>query len=198
MWQLVHKPLQPGRIDRYHIVKADDSVMSYAQVIDHWASDTAFADFFSGLLASSAFEAFYWETPPVTRASAQRPFECVLIDSPSLAMASPDALSFAEYFRAASGQAVVDFENLGGDARLIVPCPVEPTTACTHLAGFMRAAPTAAKRQLWQAVAAAVSDALNEQPLWISTCGLGVYWLHVRLDSFPKYYRHAPYQRPLR
>ena len=38
------------------------------------------------------------------------------------------------------------------------------------------------------------ASALSDQPLWVSTCGLGVYWLHVRLDSFPKYYRYAPYQ----
>ena len=31
-------------------------------------------------------------------------------------------------------------------------------------------------------------------PLWVSTSGAGVYWLHLRLDSFPKYYTHAPYR----
>ena len=34
--------------------------------------------------------------------------------------------------------------------------------------------------------------------LWVSTSGLGVYWLHVRLDSYPKYYQHAPYKNAAR
>jgi hypothetical protein len=29
--------------------------------------------------------------------------------------------------------------------------------------------------------------------MWLSTSGLGVAWLHIRLDSTPKYYQHQPY-----
>ena len=36
---------------------------------------------------------------------------------------------------------------------------------------------------------------LGGKPVWLSTAGLGVGWLHVRLDDRPKYYRHAPYVR---
>ena len=30
-------------------------------------------------------------------------------------------------------------------------------------------------------------------PTWLSTAGMGVSWLHVRLDSQPKYYGFAAY-----
>jgi hypothetical protein len=33
-------------------------------------------------------------------------------------------------------------------------------------------------------------------PVWLSTSGLGIYWLHFRLDTVPKYYTYAPYKRP--
>ena len=36
---------------------------------------------------------------------------------------------------------------------------------------------------------------LTEDSVWLSTSGLGVYWLHVRLDSRPKYYTYEPYKR---
>ncbi|MFC1774307.1 DUF6940 family protein [Pseudomonadota bacterium] len=196
MWQMQRKELQSGRIEQYQIVAADGSKMSYAQVVDCWGREPEFASFFSGQLASSAFDAFLWETPPVSRTSIHRPFECVLIDSPPLARAAPDATAFTEHFAAGSGQVIVSFDNLGGDARLISPCPLEPATACTHLAVFLRDAPVAAVVQLWQQVSVAITNALNDQPLWVSSCGLGVYWLHVRLDSFPKYYRYTPYQSP--
>jgi len=29
---------------------------------------------------------------------------------------------------------------------------------------------------------------------WVSTSGLGVAWLHVRVDSKPKYYSHEAYR----
>jgi hypothetical protein len=31
------------------------------------------------------------------------------------------------------------------------------------------------------------------QPIWLSTAGMGVAWLHIRLDERPKYYSHKPY-----
>ena len=34
------------------------------------------------------------------------------------------------------------------------------------------------------------------RPTWLSTEGSGVPWLHVRLDSRPKYYHHAAYAEP--
>jgi hypothetical protein len=40
----------------------------------------------------------------------------------------------------------------------------------------------------------AVDEQLGEQPLWLSTAGTGIFWLHVRLDSRPKYYTYQPYR----
>ena len=33
----------------------------------------------------------------------------------------------------------------------------------------------------------------TESPVWVSTAGMGVSWLHVRFDSRPKYYRWGEY-----
>jgi len=43
-------------------------------------------------------------------------------------------------------------------------------------------------------VGAALERQLGAQPVWLNTSGLGIYWLHIRLDSSPKYYTHAPYR----
>ena len=194
MWQVLRTELQPRHIEKYQIADADGSILTYAQVVDCWRNDPGFAGFFSDQLASSPFEAFLWETPPITRATIDRPFECVLVNNTRLAHTEPDRAAFSEYFGACSDQRIVSFDNLGGDARLVSPCPLRPVTACTHLAAFLRGAPATVAIQLWREVSAAISENLSDKPLWISTCGLGVYWLHVRLDSFPKYYHYAPYQ----
>ena len=34
----------------------------------------------------------------------------------------------------------------------------------------------------------------SQRPLWLSTNGLGVAWLHARIDARPKYYSHRPYR----
>jgi hypothetical protein len=37
---------------------------------------------------------------------------------------------------------------------------------------------------------------LGVRPVWLSTAGAGVPWLHLRLDDRPRYYGFAPFRRP--
>ena len=48
---------------------------------------------------------------------------------------------------------------------------------------------------LWQAVGEAMARRVGSKPVWLSTAGAGVSWLHMRLDDRPKYYAHSPYRR---
>lgn len=104
------------------------------------------------------------------------------------------------------------FPNLGGDAWLVAPraWPPVPLTAATaqastdterygHLAAFVRGASPVQVAQVWRTAAETLGGQLlwggggrprqpADQPLWFSTAGTGVAWLHFRLDSRPKYY----------
>jgi hypothetical protein len=59
----------------------------------------------------------------------------------------------------------------------------------------MRQAPEQQKHALWKLVGAAMQHRLGIKPVWLSTAGAGVSWLHVRLDDRPKYYGYAPYRQ---
>lgn len=83
-----------------------------------------------------------------------------------------------------------------------------------HLASFVRSShvPIEQKRALWrlatQAILQLLSSSQQQTPpnastksknnhpdkIWFSTSGLGVYWLHLRLDRYPKYYTYTPYK----
>jgi hypothetical protein len=147
-------------------------------------------------LAGAPYAAYFWETPPITVGTSDRPFEYVLVDAPGLASAAPEEGAFREHFsNDADGDDVVTFPNLGGDATLVVPCPVGPLSSYAHLAAFVRHAGEWQRHALFSALGASVLSHLSDRPLWVSTAGMGIYWLHLRLDSRPKYYRHAPYTR---
>jgi hypothetical protein len=137
----------------------------------------------------------------------------------------PDAFAEHLATPCASAEAppqVATFSNLGRDAVLVAPCPLAPATSSAppsssapaygeyaHLAPFVRRAPAAQVHAFFQAVGAAAlarlelnaADATSRattssaKPVWLSTSGLGVFWLHVRLDDRPKYYTYAPFKR---
>ena len=49
----------------------------------------------------------------------------------------------------------------------------------------------------WIEVGRQMEARLAEKPsekIWMSTCGTGIYWLHLRLDSKPKYYTYTTYR----
>jgi hypothetical protein len=193
MWGTRVDALSDGRVRRLAVLR-DGKAVSYAEVVEQWRSGDAFRTFFTALLADPPLQAYFWETPPVSWATAARAFEFVLVDSPGLADVTPEPAAFAAHFT--QGQAVATFASLGGDALLVAPAPRGPAGAYAHLAAFARQAPMAQQHALWQAVGDAAARRLSTEPLWLSTSGLGVAWLHVRLDQRPKYYTYAPYRMP--
>lgn len=195
MWTARTDELAGGRRIRVTVAR-DSAPMDYAEVLSRWRDDAAFRSFFLRLLADMPFSAFRWETPPVTQTTVDRRFECVVIDSPGLAV-EPDPDVFAGHFRGAGQRQVIEFANLGHDATMVVPCPVGPVSAYGHLAAFVRRAPERQQHALWREVGASVQRRLGARPVWLSTAGGGVAWLHVRLDDRPKYYAYRPYREML-
>src|SRR5690242_10720052 len=138
MWKAqLEKP--DSRLQQFRIFD-DATPVPFRQALRLWQEDSVFRAFFLSLLEESPFTAFRWETPPVTAATADRPFEFVLLDSPSLAR-QPDAKAFERYFDPAGARSAVAFANLGKDATLIVPRALAAPAVYVHLASFVRAAP---------------------------------------------------------
>jgi hypothetical protein len=179
---------------------------------DFWSrlgTDEALRTVLTDALRRTPFQAFFWETVPLSRERMESPFEFVVVDAPTLAYAKPDPAAFADQFSCAAepfGRAadfstatasVVSFPNLAGDSVLVVPCPTSASYG--HLATFLRQAPAEQTDALWRTLGVQVAawvETSRPMPLWVSTSGLAVPWLHVRVDARPKYYGHRPYTRP--
>ena len=185
--------LNKGRVHKYCVINNAEP-MSYADALDLWQHNESFRSFFISLLADAPFSAYRWETPPVTLGTVNREFEFVLLDSPSL-VRPPDTKTFASYFTTAeSDTGIVIFENLGKDALLVVPSPQADDSAYAHIAAFTRNGPNPQNHALWQMVGQTMQQRITNRPIWLSTEGSGVSWLHVRLDCRPKYYGFSPYK----
>lgn len=146
----------------------------------------------SATLTELDAEQIYWETPALATDTAHEPFEFAAI--PTGLSRRPDSSAFREQL--AETDMVATFANLGRDSLLVAPTDLGGPTQANYLLSFLRTAADDQIDRLWEAVGLAALDRFGDRPVWVSTSGGGVPWLHVRVDSRPKYYTHDPYRRP--
>ncbi|MEO0877038.1 MAG: hypothetical protein AAFY48_20775, partial [Bacteroidota bacterium] len=168
----------------------NDALLTFNELAHLWRSSSDFALWYSDLLSNAPFDAFFWEHPPLRANTLDRPYEFVLVESPTLARVVADPTPFRSFF----GEALaVSFPNLRADAQLVAPRPT-PEENFPHLASFCRRAKHDQLQAFWQTVGELFEHWVTPETRWLSTSGLGVYWLHVRWDLRPKYYTHTPYR----
>lgn len=169
-----------------------DHVMSFSDWVYAMKSSDDFIKQFNQTLINSDFEAFFWEVKPVDKTLLSQPFEFVIVKSNALNSIETNNSSFLDYF--VGEESVLKFLNIRGDAELVVPSPVSDQTEYAHIAKFVRTASQNQILDFWRKVVNTYSTNIGEDLKWLSTSGLGVHWLHVRIDSRPKYYQFSEYK----
>jgi len=182
-----------GRVQKVEIT-ADGIPLVYSAVLQRWQSDAEFRAFFLSILVAAPYPSYRWETPPVTKDTRDRIFEFVILNSPYLSQRT-DPRPFQKFLNASKDEEVLVFPNLGKDATLVVPTQKGDRDMYAHLASFTRHANQSQQHAFWQKVGETMQQNLSEKPIWLSTAGAGIAWLHVRLDSSPKYYGYDLYKK---
>jgi hypothetical protein len=136
-------------------------------------------------------------------------FEMILVDAGDALPRVGDPTAFMEHMQHKEATKdsgprrviiVCAFPSLGRDCTLVVPCELGGGGARSfygHLGAFVRGAPKHHQQELWAKVGLALRQRLRarpSQPVWVSTAGNGIPWLHVRLDDPPKYIKNGPYR----
>lgn len=194
---MIRKILDVSRdILKYGVFDENGSPLTQKQVFelltDSAAEGETFRRRFAEVLRNVDMPSYFWETPPTSETVATvRPFEFVVVRAMVLDSVEPEAEVFAEHFHYSCSTAV--FRNLGGDSILISPSPCD-NRDYAHIARFVRNASLQEQSDLFKKVGEVALQNLSQRPMWLSTSGAGVYWLHIRFDSFPKYYTYEPYR----
>ena len=184
-------------IERYRIYKNNKPITYEMMMIDLANKNIKLVELFIKLLQDSNFKAYFFETPPVNSENfKEREFEFVLVKAASLENIKPDYEAYSQYFKYSND--VATFPNLGKDALLIVPCPQNKNYQnYSHFANYIRHADEKEMHNLIQTVGKEMIkrvDQFGQMYVWLSTSGSGVSWLHIRLDSRPKYYQYTPFR----
>ncbi len=174
-------------------IEKDSSPITNRKFLQLLSDSNEFRIFYNQFLADSGFDAFFWENKPMTDQTLDENYECNIINTDYLAGKATDAQTFNQYFD--PNKSVVTFSNLGNDAELIVPCPQKENSAYTHIGSFVRNAGKNQIDELWKITGIETLKSIGSKPKWLSTSGLGVFWLHIRIDTVPKYYQTDEYKK---
>jgi hypothetical protein len=166
---------------------------SFADVLRLWKT-AGFCEYFvnqmNQVAENRSFRGYFWRHPEITAETLGRPYESKLVRCDALADPAANSSRFRKKFRNAEDDVVV-FDSLGGDARLVVPTLVGPRNAYGHIAPFLKGPPEMRFQihAIFRRVSLEVEEVMqrNRQPVFLNTHG-SVPWVHLRLDSWPKYY----------
>lgn len=198
-WTYQSTPIKPqdtrtGEGNKYQLFQ-NNVPLKFKEVIELWKNNSDFRIFYNQILKDSPFSAYFWEHPPMKNSTLDQVYEFVLINSKSLKGIWANQQAFQEHF--STQKAVVTFRNLSKKSMLIAPCPDMDKDFYAHISSFVRRVSEEQIHVFWETVAEAFEDMLDGQWRWLSTSGLGVYWLHVRIDDRPKYYTYKPYRNTI-
>jgi elongation factor P hydroxylase len=203
----------PETVVKYRIVGATNTVLPFDKMFDLFSDPSSGIHHFFNTILRDHFsrysKAYFFECPAVSASTLQRDFEFVLVSSNAFERMRADSMAFREHLTGDNGtNDIISFLNIRRDATLVVPRfdysssssadkHADDSSGYGHLASFTMTAPHDQANRLWQRVFAELKLKLRQndrERVWLSTSGLGVPWLHIRLDSVPKYYNWRPYK----
>ncbi len=171
----------------------NQELLSFFEVIDRWGNVEEFTSFYIQTINELGWEGIYWEHPPIRREWGNQPYQCWLKESKSLPNLKINDKAFEAKLKYSDWLA--DFYSLGKDARLVVPTKKTEKEHYGHLSSVLKKAPTEQKLKLFQRLAKVLKEELESgKTIWLNTSGLGVIWLHLRLDTRPKYKKNSEYR----
>lgn len=152
------------------------------------------------LLLKQYSQPFFWELPPVIPQRMNNiKFSMVLInmDEP---IPEEDHHTYGPYIEQTE-DSVHLFWSAYDDVLLFIPTRKYPhtNTVYTNIYTFVQSASLDELIDYYTKLFEVLRDIIfPEYPqtwLWVSTSGLGVFWLHTRVEFWPKHYRHIDYVR---
>tara|TARA_B100000035_G_C20613248_1_gene384918 strand:- start:40 stop:543 length:504 start_codon:yes stop_codon:yes gene_type:complete len=159
--------------------------MLWSEVLSNWENGIPFT--YPERLQNG--DRFHWNTSPLTK-DMDTLFSEKFKENTALPKRQNKSAFIENIEKAEKNgkQHATSFPNLSGDTILVVPMPKNRKSYAT-LKDFTDNAPKKQQQELWKLVAKeAKKQSKKLGKVWISTHGLGVPYLHVRISGKPKYY----------
>ena len=131
-------------------------------------------------------KAFFWQTKCIT--SLKDNYVEEFIENKRLDIMEENSSFYSNYIKSSTNKYATSFYNLSKTSILIIPIP-RTGKKFTTLKHFIDNASLEHQKKFWKYVSKEIKSFLKQYgQVCISTHGLGVPYLHIRLDQTPKYY----------
>lgn len=139
----------------------------------------------------------FFECIPVSFKTLKTTFRFVIITTNLFKNIQPNSQPFQSYFNGKS--LTTSFLGKSGDVLLVVPQPMNNVSEITytHLYNFIKYGSPEYFKNVFAECIKLLCETMQENKntkYWLSTSGLGVSWLHFRIDTIPKYYNYEEYK----
>jgi len=153
----------------------------------------AFVNIIKEAILSTNFKAVFFNCPPVTRDDLNNVFEVAILNAPDLYDINTDVNTFGDKFKGKT--MVTAFANLSGDSLMVCPIPLEDQKheIYSSLGPFLRSAPIDQQTAFWALIGNELFTLISKRRVWLNTAGGAISFLHMRLDSKPKYYKYRKF-----
>jgi len=172
----------------------DGENLSYIQVFELLTAGDSLTEIMTNFLVEWNQD-FFWEHPKVSNDTCKSNYEVSVIPTDAFNNREENFDPFKSKFKITDQIKV--FHNLRKDSLLIVPNKNEVSDQnFVTLRKFLQTAPKSLIKKFWKTVGETMIDQIskNSDYCYLSTHGLGVLWLHVRVDQRPKYYHTKKYR----
>jgi len=174
-------------------LKKGEQYLNFKEVFELWSTNSEFVEFYKNKLIQFDYQAFYWEHPALTEEFLERRYECILQRSKKLENLPVNENAFKNFIY--KQEQVVDIMNLGKNARLVIPTKKTDKEIYNHFGKFIRQASREQIIEVFRRLGEKITEEIEKQELiWLNTAGLGVIWVHIRMDTKPKYYKTKKYK----
>lgn len=169
--------------------------LTFKQVFEVMENDPlTFHNYLKDEVLKTGYKAVYLEFPKLNTKNLNNKFECVILEAIELINSNPNPQAFG----ISCSDLVICTRNKSKDAELIIP-NLNSSNNYAHLFLFLDPENCQPPENnlyyyFWKSAAIVIKEQINcNKNIWISTSGLGIPWLHLRISEIPKYYRFQKY-----
>jgi len=135
-------------------------ILSFKEVFSLWQTSVEATESFVNEMKKLGFDQWYWEHPAVTKDLMELPYECMILKTKHFDRRKVDTEPFSAHIHQENFVAV--FDNLGHNARLIVPTWKSEKENYKHLGAFINFASTDQVLEIFKTVGNIMEEELSK------------------------------------